>query len=97
MGAITENEWRYNQLIKRHYIRLIRTYQQRGRLDPQVDALVLSELIVGITTFIFGNFVSSSAGTVEEMLSKGAEHIEFILRSLIRVPATEPVSFAPMG
>lgn len=96
-GQASRTGLRLNTLIKRHYIRLIRTYQQRGRLDPQVDALVLSELIVGITTFIFGNFVSSSAGTVEEMLAKGAEHIEFILTSLLRVPATETPSFSPMG
>lgn len=88
-GRASRTGARLNTLIKRHYISLIRTYQQRGRLDPHVDPVRLSELIVGITTFIFSNFVSSSGGTVEEMLSKGGGHIEFILRNLVRTPADD--------
>jgi hypothetical protein len=91
-GRASSTGMRLTTLIKRHYIRLIRTYQQRGRLDPTVEPAVLAELIVGITTFFFGNFVSSSAGTVEEMLSKGAVHIELILRSMVRQPAEDTAS-----
>lgn len=85
-GRASRTGVRLNTLIKRHYIRLILSYQQRGRLDAAVDPVALAELIVGITTFIFSNFISSSSGTVEEMLAKGATHINFILGSIIRVP-----------
>lgn len=91
-GRASRTGTRLTTLIKRHYIRLIRTYQQRGRLDPTIEPAVLAELIVGITTFFFGNFVSSSAGTVEEMLGKGAVHIELILRSMVRGPAEDTAS-----
>ncbi|MFK8250108.1 TetR/AcrR family transcriptional regulator [Ancylobacter terrae] len=96
-GRASRTGARLNTLIKRHYIRLIRTYQQRGRLDPNVDPILLSELIVGITTFIFSNFVSSSSGTVEEMLSKGAAHIDLILRNMVRVPEPELAATAAVG
>ncbi|WP_246547443.1 TetR/AcrR family transcriptional regulator [Ancylobacter defluvii] len=90
-GRASRTGARLNTLIKRHYIRLIRTYQQRGRLDPTVDPVVLSELIVGITTFQFGNFVARSSGTVEEMLGQGARNIRFILSQILREPAATPV------
>ncbi|GAB4064313.1 TetR/AcrR family transcriptional regulator [Ancylobacter sonchi] len=86
-GRASRTGARLNTLIKRHYIRLIRTYQQRGRLDPTVDPIVLSELIVGITTFQFGNFVARTDGTVEEMLGQGARNIRFILSQILREPA----------
>jgi len=88
-GPASRTGARLNALIKRHYIRLIRTYQQRGRLDLHVDAVMLSDLIVGITTFIFSNYVSSSSGTVEDMLARGGVHIEFILRGLVREPVAD--------
>ncbi|MCB4770000.1 TetR/AcrR family transcriptional regulator; helix-turn-helix transcriptional regulator [Ancylobacter sp. Lp-2] len=86
-GRASRTGARLNTLIKRHYIRLIRTYQQRGRLDATVDPIVLSELIVGITTFQFGNFVARTDGTVEEMLGQGARNIRFILSQILREPA----------
>lgn len=90
-GRASRTGARLNTLIKRHYIRLIRTYQQRGRLDPTVDPIALSDLIVGVTTFDFGNFVARSSGTVEEMLEQGARNIRFILSQILREPAIDPV------
>jgi len=74
---------RLNNLIKRHYIHMIRTYQARGRLDPKVDPAALSELIVGITTLNFGRFIAGAGGTIEDLLQMGVPHIHLILTGLL--------------
>jgi AcrR family transcriptional regulator len=71
-----------NNLIKRHYVRMVRTYQERGRIRASVDAIELSNLIVGITTMDFGRFVSGSGETIEDLLAMGLPHIRLILAGL---------------
>jgi AcrR family transcriptional regulator len=77
---------RLNLLIKRQYIRLLRTYQLRGRLARWVDLTTLSELIVGITTWNFAKRVSSPSMGVPELLQIGAPQIELIMAGLV-IPA----------
>jgi AcrR family transcriptional regulator len=74
---------RLNNLIKQHYIHMLRTYQSRGRLDPKVDPAALSELIVGITTMNFGRFIAGNGGTIEDLLQLGVPHIHIILTGLL--------------
>jgi AcrR family transcriptional regulator len=74
---------RLNNLIKRHYIHMFRTYQTRGRVDPQVDPAALSELIVGITTMNFGRFIAGAGGSIEDLLRMGVPHIHLILTGLL--------------
>ena len=52
-GRASRTGARLNTLIKRHYVRMVRTYQERGRIAPSVDPAALSDLIVGITTIGF--------------------------------------------
>jgi len=77
---------RLNNLIKQHYVHMLRTYQARGRLDPTVDPAALSDLIVGITTMNFGRFISSNGGTIDDLLRMGVEHIHLILTGLLLDP-----------
>ena len=85
-GRASRTGARLNNLIKRHYIVLIRSYQLRGRLQADVDAVLLSELIVGITTLNFSRFVSQSGGTVEDLLNQGVPLIRFILSGILIEP-----------
>jgi AcrR family transcriptional regulator len=81
-GRASRTGARLNNLIKLQYIRMLRTYQSRGRLHDFVDPIALSELIVGITTTDFARYVSTSQGTIEDLLAMGLPHIQLILAGL---------------
>lgn len=85
-GRASRTGARLNNLIRQHYIRLIRTYQARGRLSADVDPGELSGLIVGITTFNFGRFIAGPGGTIEDLLQMGVPHIRLILTGLLLEP-----------
>lgn len=89
-GRASRTGARLNSLIKRQYIRMIRTYQARGRLSAEIVPAALSDLIVGITTMDFGRFVSTSEGTVEDLLNTGVPHINLILTGLLVSPGAQP-------
>ncbi len=74
---------RLNLLIRRQYVRLLRTYQLRGRLARWVDVATLSELIVGITTWNFAKRVASPSMSVPELLRIGVPQIELIMTGLV--------------
>lgn len=86
-GRASRTGARLNNLIKRHYVRMVRTYQERGRIDAAVDPSALSDLIVGITTVDFSRFVSGSGETIEDLLAMGLPHIRLILKGLVPAPA----------
>ncbi len=81
-GKAARTGARLNKLLKRHYIELIKTYQSRGRLGRSVDPVALTNLIVGITTWDFGHFVSSSAGSVADLRRMGISHVDLIMAGL---------------
>ncbi|MBN9008825.1 MAG: helix-turn-helix transcriptional regulator [Rhizobiales bacterium] len=85
-GRASRTGARLNNLIKQHYIRMIRTYQARERLDPACDPVALSELIVGITTMNFSRFIAGSNGDLEDLLAMGVPHIRLILAGLLCAP-----------
>ncbi|MDF2235263.1 TetR/AcrR family transcriptional regulator [Albimonas sp. CAU 1670] len=94
-GRASRTGARLNNLIKRHYIRLLGTYRDRGVLRDDLDIAELAGLIVGITTWDFSRFVSSEAGTIEDLLRKGVPGIRLILEGLLteegaRLLATSP-------
>ncbi|MAS44256.1 transcriptional regulator, TetR family [Albimonas donghaensis] len=82
-GKASRTGARLNNLIKRHYMRLLRTYQARGVLRADVDVMALSNLIVGITTQDFSRFVASQSGTIEDLLATGVPHVRLILTGLL--------------
>jgi AcrR family transcriptional regulator len=81
-GRASRTGARLNNLIKQHYVRMLKTYQERGRICASVDPSALSDLIVGITTMDFGRFVSGSGETIEDLLAMGLPHIRLILAGL---------------
>ncbi len=88
-GRASRTGARLNNIIKRQYVRMIRTYQARGRVRAQIDPVALSDLIVGITTLDFGRFISSSTGTIEDLLRMGVPHITIILTGVVIEPKSE--------
>lgn len=82
-GRASRTGGRLNSLIKRQYVRMVRTYQERGRIHAFVDPVALSDLIVGITTMDFGRFVSGSGEAIEDLLAMGLPHIRLILTGLV--------------
>ena len=87
-GKASRTGIRLNDLIKRHYVQMLRTYQSRGALLPDVDPAALSNLIVGITTHDFGAFVSRASGTIDDLQAVGLPHLLIILTGL--TPAGTP-------
>ncbi len=83
-GPTSRTGARLNTLIRRHYVLLIATYQQRGRITPDIDPFLLADLVVNITTSQFGSFVASSTSTVEGMLAQGERHIRLIVTGMLR-------------
>jgi len=82
-GKASRTGARLTKLLKRHYITLIKTYQARDRLSRSIDPVALSNLIVGVTTWDFGRFVSGSGGTVADLRRMGISHIHLILPGLM--------------
>jgi AcrR family transcriptional regulator len=82
-GRAARTGARLNDLIRRQYVQIIRTYQARGRLVADVDAGALSDLIVGVATMNFARFVYEPSGTIEDLLRIGLPHIALILRGLL--------------
>jgi AcrR family transcriptional regulator len=86
-GRASRTGARLNNLIKRHYVSMIKLYQERGRIASSVDPVALSDLIVGITTSDFGRFVSGSGKTLEDLLAMGIPHVRLILTGLAPDPS----------
>jgi hypothetical protein len=82
-GRAARTGARLNDLIKRQYVQIIRTYQARGRLVADVDASTLSDLTVGVATMNFARFIYGPGGTIENLLRIGLPHIALILRGLL--------------
>jgi AcrR family transcriptional regulator len=84
-----------NKLIRQHYVQLIRAYQGRGRLRADIDPSELSNLIVGIFTFDFGQFVAASTGTVEDLIAIGVSKVRLILEGLTIAPRSNREQTGP--
>jgi hypothetical protein len=89
-GRAARTGARLNDLIKRQYVQIIRTYQARGRLVADVDASTLSDLIVGVATMNFARFVYGPSGTIEDLLHIGLPHIALIVRGLLLDKRSRP-------
>jgi AcrR family transcriptional regulator len=78
---------RLNLLLRRQYVRVLRHYQEGGRLRPGLDLPDLAELIVGITSWHFAAYISSAAMSRQELLEKGARQLRLVLAGLVLPPA----------
>ena len=86
-GRAHRTGMRLNMLIRRQYVRLLKIYQGQGGIDPKVDAAVLAELIVGITTWNFSRFIAAPSMSMEDHLALSRPHLDLILAGLIAAPA----------
>jgi AcrR family transcriptional regulator len=89
-GPAARTGARLNDLIKRQYVQIIRTYQARCRLAADVDPGTLSDLIVGVATMNFARFVCGPSWTIEDLLRVGLPHIALILRGLLLDKRSKP-------
>lgn len=74
---------RFNTLIHRHYVQMLRHYAGRGRLRADLDVGALARLIVAATTWEFGQFVSDPAQSVDDMLGACHSHVGLIMEGLV--------------
>ena len=82
-GPASRTGARLNTLIRRQYVRLFKTYQQRGKIAADVDAFQLADVIVDVTTAHFGMFVAREDSTVAELLERGERHIRLIISHML--------------
>lgn len=85
-GPASRTGARLNTLIRLQYVRLFRTYQQRSQIAADVDAFLLADLIVQVTTAHFGNFVAREDSTVADLLERGERHIRLIIERMLIHP-----------
>ncbi|MCW5720713.1 MAG: TetR/AcrR family transcriptional regulator [Devosia sp.] len=82
-GPASRTGARLNTLIRRQYVRLLKTYQQRGKLAADVDPFQLADVIVDVTTAHFGNFVAKEDATIAELLARGERQIRLIIERML--------------
>ena len=85
-GQAHRTGMRLNLLLRRQYVRVLRHYQGRGRLQAGLDLADLAALIVGITTWHFASYIASDAITREELLQTGARQLRLVLAGLVLPP-----------
>ncbi len=55
----------FGWLIERHYRRMLRTFQERGQLDPKVAIRDVAQLFTAIGTYHFSRFISAETMTLD--------------------------------
>jgi len=88
-GPASRTGARLNTLILRHYIRLVLRYQEAGKIRASVDAAALAEIIVGLTTHYFGNFVAAPSRPIDSLLDQIERHIGIVLQGVLTEEAVQ--------
>ncbi|MCB8877548.1 TetR/AcrR family transcriptional regulator [Acidisoma silvae] len=82
-GPVHRTGLRLNLLIKRQYVTILATYQQRGRIQAWVHVAELADLIVGITTWNFSRRIASSTMSQADVLRIGGPQLRLIMEGLL--------------
>ena len=82
-GPASRTGARLNTLILRHYIRLVLRDQETGKIRASVDAAALAEILLGLITQDFGNFVAAPARPIESLLDQTERHIGIVLQGVL--------------
>lgn len=82
-GPVHRTGLRLNLLIRRHYVTLLSTYQQRGRIQDWVDVGELADVIVGITTWNFSRRIASPSMSQADLLRMGWPQLRLIMEGLV--------------
>ncbi|RLL64020.1 TetR/AcrR family transcriptional regulator [Sinirhodobacter hankyongi] len=88
-GPASRTGARLHTLILRHYIRLVLHYQAAGKIRASVDATALAEIIVGLTTQYFGNFVAAPSRPIDSLLDQLEHHIGIVLQGVLSSEASQ--------
>jgi AcrR family transcriptional regulator len=80
---------RLDLLIRRQYVHMLSTYQQNGRIKPEVDVVTLCDILISIGNASLARLITSTTMTVEAMREYALPHIRLILTGLVTEPAPE--------
>lgn len=79
-GEAHRTAMRLNQILHRHYTRMLNAFQRRGRIAADVDTDALASLIVGIGTFHWMNFLADESVTADELKSRVNGQLAIVFR-----------------
>ncbi|WP_353182468.1 TetR/AcrR family transcriptional regulator [Bosea sp. (in: a-proteobacteria)] len=85
----------FGWLIERHYRRMLRTFQERGRIGADVDIRALAELITAIGTYHFGRFISDESMTLDMLKEHIEKHVLIIFLGVVPRTAGMEAEAAP--
>ena len=74
---------RLDLLLRRQYVRMLSVYQQNGQIKPDVDIVVLCDLLLGIGSAALVRLVTSTTMTVEAMRDWGIPHLKMVLSGVV--------------
>ncbi|MBE2277518.1 MAG: TetR/AcrR family transcriptional regulator [Rhodobacteraceae bacterium] len=74
---------RLNLVIRRQYMSMLRTYQLRGSIRPEVDLSVLCDVLIGIGDAALTRLVTSPAMTLETMREAALPHLRLVLLGVV--------------
>lgn len=74
---------RLNLTIRRQYMSMLRTYQMRGAIRPEVDLAVLCDVLIGIGDAALARFATSPSMTVEMMRDAALPHLRMVLAGVV--------------
>lgn len=69
----------FSWIIEQHYHRMLESYRDAGRLRPETDIALTTELITMIGTEYFSRFVMDEAMTVDELSSSIPAYAKVVL------------------
>lgn len=82
-GVAHRTARRLDLVLRRQYVRMLSTYQQNGRIKPDVDIAVLCDLLLGIGSAALVRLVTSTTMTVEAMKEWGVPHLKMVLSGVV--------------
>jgi hypothetical protein len=82
-GKVGRTGARINNLVKRHFVELIKAYQALWPAERFGGSRGADELDCRCHDLRFGHFVSRSGGSVVDLRRTDGSHIQFILAGLI--------------
>jgi AcrR family transcriptional regulator len=85
-GAAARTALRLGSLIRRHYQRLFASYQQRGRLQADVDVAALADLMLIVGTEHLARLVTSDTLTLADQKRAVARHVDLVFSGLVAPP-----------
>lgn len=81
----------FGRLILRHYIKLLREFQERGQVRADADIPVLAELTAVLGTHLFGRFIVSETMTMDAMKAEIADYVRQSLVGALPEPRSGPL------